>query len=71
MPGIPQAIAPRGLSVRQASAYVGVSPGTFRKMVRLGLVPAPLKLPGFNRNIWDRLALDVAMTALAVRADAS
>jgi hypothetical protein len=45
-------IAPRGLNIRQASAYWGVSPGTFKKLVRLGLVPAPLKLPGLDRNVF-------------------
>jgi hypothetical protein len=63
----PQTIAPRGLNIRQAAAYWGVSPGTFRKLIRLGLAPAPLKLPGLDRNIWDRRALDAAMSALAGR----
>jgi hypothetical protein len=61
----PQSIIPRCLNIRQASAYWGVSPGT-KKLVRLGLAPAPLKLPGVDRNIYDRLALDAAMSARAV-----
>jgi hypothetical protein len=56
-------IPPRGLNIRQASAYWGVSPGTFKKMVRLGLAPAPLNLPGLERNIWDKQILDRAMDA--------
>jgi len=56
-------ILPRGLNIRQASAYWGVSPGTFKKLMRLGLVPAPLELPGCERNIFDRVALDRAMDA--------
>jgi hypothetical protein len=56
-------LAPRGLNISQASAYWGVSPGTFKKLVRLGLAPAPLKLPGFDRNIFDRFELDRAMDA--------
>jgi hypothetical protein len=56
-------IEPRGLNIRLASAYWGVSPGTFKKLVRLGLAPAPLKLPGLDRNIFDRLELDRAMDA--------
>ena len=56
-------IAPRGLNIRQASAYLGVSPGTFKKLVRLGLAPAPLKLPGLDRNVFDRFELDRAMDA--------
>jgi hypothetical protein len=62
----PQTIPPRGLKIRQASAYWGVSPGTFRKLVRLGLAPKPLNLPGLDRNIFDRQALDEAMSARAV-----
>ena len=61
----PSTILPRGLNIRQASAYWGVSPNTFRKLVRLGLAPA-LKLPGLDRNVYDRLALDAAMSARAV-----
>jgi hypothetical protein len=61
-----QTIAPRGLSIRQAASYWGASPNTFKKLVRLGLAPAPLKLPGLDRNIYDRVALDAAMSSLAV-----
>jgi hypothetical protein len=56
----------RGMNIREASAYWGVSPNTFRKLVRLGLAPAPLKLAGLDRNIYDRLALDAVMSSLAV-----
>jgi hypothetical protein len=56
-------ILPRGLNIRQASAYWGVSPGTFKKMVRLGLAPPPLNLSGLERNIWDKHVLDRAMDA--------
>jgi hypothetical protein len=62
----PSTMPPRGLNIRQASAYWGVSPNTFKKLVRLGLAPAPLKLPGLDRNIYDRAALDAAMSSLAV-----
>jgi hypothetical protein len=56
-------IAPRGLSIYQAAAYWGVSPGTFKKLVRLGLAPAPMRLPGLDRNIFDKCELDRAMNA--------
>ena len=56
-------ILPRGLNIRQAAAYWGVSPNTFKKLVRLGLAPAPLKLPGLDRNVFDRIELDRAMDA--------
>jgi hypothetical protein len=39
-------IAPRGLNIRQAAAYWGVCPNTYKKLYRAGLAPAPLKLPG-------------------------
>ena len=60
---MPDNIEPRGLSISEASAYWGVSLGTFKKLVRLGLAPAPLRLPGLDRNVFDRLALDRAMDA--------
>ena len=49
---LPSTLSPRGLNIRQASAYWGVSAGTFRKLVRLGLAPAPLKLPGALPDKW-------------------
>jgi hypothetical protein len=64
----PSIIASRGLNIRQAASYWGVSPNTFKKLVRLGLAPQPLKLPGLDRNIYDRVALDAAMSSLAARA---
>jgi hypothetical protein len=69
MPRIPAlaTIPPRGLSIRQASAYWDVSPNTFKKLVRLGLAPGPLRLPGLDRNIYDRIAFDAAMSASAER----
>jgi hypothetical protein len=57
------AINPRGLNIRQAAVYWGVSPGTFKKLVALGLAPAPMKLPGVDRNIFDRHELDRAIDA--------
>jgi hypothetical protein len=61
--------APRGMSGRQAAAYWGVSPGTFKKMVGLGIAPAPMTLPGIDRVIYDRNDIDVAISAQrAVRA---
>jgi hypothetical protein len=68
MTGIPQThtmIPPRGLNIRQAAKYFGVSPNTFKKLVRLGLAPEPLNLPGLDRKIYDRSALAAAMSARA------
>ena len=47
---------PRGLSLEQAAAYVGVSPGKFKEEVAEGLWPKPWKRG--RRLIWDRMALD-------------
>lgn len=64
--------APRGLSERQAASYWGVAAGTFRKMVRLGIAPAPMKLPGIDRVIYDRAEIDTAISAhRAIRAGQS
>jgi hypothetical protein len=60
---------PRGMSRRQAAAHWGVSPGTFTKMVRLGIAPAPMKMPGIRREIYDRTEIDFAISAhRAIRA---
>jgi len=39
--------------------------------VKLGIAPNPIDIAGFARNIFDRQALDDAMTALARTAVAS
>ena len=57
----------RGMNVAKAAAYIGVAPNTLRKMVALGLVPQPVKLPGLNRLIFDRVALDAVMESRAVQ----
>jgi hypothetical protein len=54
---------PRGMSERQASSYLGIAPGTFRKMIALGHLPQPMRLPGLKRVIHDRQALDRVMDA--------
>jgi hypothetical protein len=55
------------MNIREASRLLGCVPNTFKKLVRLGLAPARLKLPGLDRNIYDRVALDAAMNARAQR----
>jgi len=56
------ALAPRGLSRAVAARYVGVSPNTFDKMVRAGLMPGPKRVGA--RALWDRYQLDDAFEAL-------
>jgi predicted DNA-binding transcriptional regulator AlpA len=57
-------IPPRGLNLRQAAEYFGVSYNTFLTMVKRGQAPVPIMIPGLYRNIWDREQLDRAMDAL-------
>jgi predicted DNA-binding transcriptional regulator AlpA len=60
----PQNIAPRGLSMSQAAAYWSVSPGTFKKLVREGIAPQPIRLAGrSSKQIFDKVALDRALDA--------
>lgn len=55
-------IAPRGLSVDEAAAYVGVSATKFREMVADGRMPPCKRIDG--RTVWDRVALDAAFDRL-------
>lgn len=54
---------PLNLSVDQAAAYVGVSPGAFEKMVEEGDYPEAVKRGG--RKWWFRPALVFAAARLA------
>ena len=66
---LPAGLAPRGLSRVQAAAYVGVSPSTFDRMMRDGLMPPPIRV--YSRTVWDRERLDAAIGALSgIRAEA-
>ena len=60
----PVTISPRGLNIKQAAAYWGVSRGSFLTLVERGVAPQPMDL-GLKRNVYDRVALDAAMTARA------
>jgi hypothetical protein len=60
---LPPSIAPRGLNIRQAAAYWGVSLGTYKKLVALGVAPGPMNMRGLDRVVIDRLAIDRAMDA--------
>ena len=66
-PSLPSSVAPRGLNIRQAAEYWGCSPGTFKKLVELGVAPEPIDLAGLGRNIYDRLALDDALARAGER----
>jgi predicted DNA-binding transcriptional regulator AlpA len=56
-------LPPRALSRDAAAEYIGVSPGTFNKLVSEGRMPVSVRL--YGRLLWDRVALDRAFDALA------
>jgi hypothetical protein len=57
-------IQPRALTIRQAAAYWGVCQNTFRKLVRDGIAPGPMNVPGLGQLLFDREQQDRAMDAL-------
>ena len=59
---LPAGVMPRGLSRVQAAAYVGVSPATFDRMIKDGLMPKPVRI--YSRTVWDIRKLDAAFAAL-------
>lgn len=58
---------PRGLSRVEAARYIGVSPGTFDRLVEDGTMPKALHIRA--RRVWDRSAIDAAFTSLSPGAD--
>ncbi len=54
----------RCLSLRQAASYIGVSQSTFRKMVKSGDVPTPIRITE-KRLVWDRKQLDEFIDSLS------
>lgn len=64
---LPAGVLPRGLSRPQAAEYVGVGVTKFDTLVGDGRMPRPKRIDG--RRIWDRLALDEALAALADEGD--
>lgn len=57
-----QRITPRGINRDQAAAYIGVSVGTFDKLVTAGAMPAARMLE--SRRVWDIMELDRAFDEL-------
>ena len=63
-------LAPRGLSLDLAAAYVGLSPACFLAEVAAGRYPQPSRhgrtgSRKAQRRVWDREALDRAMSRLS------
>jgi hypothetical protein len=63
-------IEPRGLAREVAAAYCGLAPSTFDARVHDGVLPKPMYPCGRTR-VWDRWALDRAMSALSAIEDLS
>lgn len=55
------ALEPRCLTIADAAAYCGLTPGGFRQWVSIGRLPP--SLPGTHR--WDRKAIDFALDRLS------
>lgn len=60
---------PRGLSRLAAAGYIGVSVGTFDRLVREGRMPQAKHIGA--RLLWDRIELDAAFDALGELSDDS
>jgi excisionase family DNA binding protein len=58
-------VNPRGMSRKQAAAYVGVSPNTFDRMVKDGTMPSPGRYR--RRHLWDRVEIDASFDRLTGR----
>ena len=55
-------IEPRLLRRERAAQYLDISPNSFDKLVRDGVLPSPKKLESFK--VWDRSDLDALADAL-------
>ena len=58
-------IEPRGLSLPDAAAYLGISSTLFGEMVEAGRLPPPKHIN--RRRVWDRRRLDDAFDMLPER----
>lgn len=59
-------IKPRCLSKEEASAYIGVSPNTFLRMVANGKAPKPIMISD-RRKVWDKKTLDKFIDELGLQ----
>jgi hypothetical protein len=63
---LPAGVLPRNLTLRQTAEW-GVSYNTFRRLVRDGIAPPPMSVPGLGRMSFDREQQERAMDALRCR----
>jgi hypothetical protein len=45
---LPAGVLPRNLTLRQTAEFGGVSYNTFRRLVRDGIAPPPMSVPGLG-----------------------
>jgi predicted DNA-binding transcriptional regulator AlpA len=57
-----RSIEPRLLRRERAAAYLDISPVSFDKLVKSGVLPAPKRLHSFK--VWDRCDLDALADTL-------
>jgi hypothetical protein len=62
---LPPSIQPRGFSIDQAAEYAGICASAYKKLMKLGVMPGPINIAGFDRSIIDRVALDAALSRAA------
>jgi predicted DNA-binding transcriptional regulator AlpA len=55
------------VSRREAASMTGCSVGYFDKLIRLGVMPRPLPLPGVRR--WDKREILLALDALTGKSE--
>ncbi|MBV6633129.1 MAG: hypothetical protein KI792_08870 [Alphaproteobacteria bacterium] len=60
---LPLSLPPRGLTRRQAAAYIGIGTTKFDELVKDGRMPKPLKIDGSVR--WDRFKIDEGFESLS------
>jgi predicted site-specific integrase-resolvase len=60
---LPAGVLPRNLTLRQTAEFGGVSYNTFRRLVRDGIAPPPMSVPGLGRMLFDREQQEHAMDA--------
>jgi predicted DNA-binding transcriptional regulator AlpA len=60
---------PLMLSRSQCAALVGVSTGTWDKMLANGTMPKPVPSGGIRRNLWNKAAVEKAIRVLGGETD--
>jgi hypothetical protein len=64
---LPGGVLPRNLTRRQTAEFWDVSYNTFQRLVRDGIAPPPMSVPGLGRMLFDREQQKRAIDALRDR----